>query len=140
MVSFSNLAILGIKGQITVISMVLNDFRCVLQVLAKVPTDEIYNLSGHRSVGFSFDQLVEILESISAGTLNLLESNRFTGRPLKVYNAGSSECFGNTAGMPAEEETPFSPRSPYAVAIATAFWEVPSTARTTTSLPVPAFF
>ena len=41
-----------------------------------------------------------------------------------MYNAGSSECFGNTGGHPADEETPFRPRSPYAVAKATAFWEV----------------
>ncbi|BCS55021.1 hypothetical protein GSbR_18020 [Geobacter sp. SVR] len=74
--------------------------------------------------GFSFDQPVETLESISVGTLNLLEAIRFTRREIKLYNAGSSECFGNTGGCPADEETPFRPRSPYAVAKATAFWEV----------------
>lgn len=86
--------------------------------------DEIYNLAGQSSVGLSFEQPVETLESISVGTLNLLEAIRFTGRPIKLYNAGSSECFGNTEGHPADEETPFRPRSPYAVAKATAFWEV----------------
>jgi len=67
---------------------------------------------------------VETLESISVGTLNLLEVIRFIGCEIKLYNAGSSECFGNTGGHPADEETPFRPRSPYAVAKATAFWEV----------------
>jgi len=67
---------------------------------------------------------VETLESISVGTLNLLEAMRFIGSPMKLYSAGSSECFGNTGGKPADEETPFRPRSPYAVAKATAFWEV----------------
>lgn len=124
MSTFSNLQRLGIKKQITFHSMALNDFRSVLQILTKVQPDEIYNLAGQSSVGLSFEQPVETLESISVGTLNLLEAIRFTGSPLKFYNAGSSECFGNTGGRPADEETLFRPRSPYAVAKATAFWEV----------------
>jgi len=124
MTSFSNLQQLGVKSQVTFHSMALNDFRSVLQVLTKVQPDEIYNLAGQSSVGLSFDQPVETLESISVGTLNLLEAIRFTDRPIRLYNAGSSECFGNTGGQPADEETPFRPRSPYAVAKATAFWEV----------------
>lgn len=124
MSTFYNLQLLGIKDKITFHSMALNDFRSVLQVLTKVQPDEIYNLAGQSSVGLSFDQPVETLESISVGTLNLLEAIRFTGRLIKLYSAGSSECFGNTGGHPADEETPFRPRSPYAVAKATAFWEV----------------
>lgn len=122
--NFPNLITLGIREQISCHSMALNDFRSVLQVLAKVQPDEIYNLAGQSSVGLSFDQPVETLESISVGTLNLLEAIRFLGRPVRLYNAGSSECFGNTDGQPADESTPFRPRSPYAVAKATAFWEV----------------
>lgn len=105
-------------------SMAVNDFRSVLQTLVKVQPDEIYNLAGQSSVGLSFDQPVETLESISVGTLNLLEAIRFIGLPVKLYNAGSSECFGNTEGNPADETTPFRPHSPYAVAKAAAFWEV----------------
>lgn len=122
--NFPNLITLGIKGQIICHSMALNDFRSVLQILAKVQPDEIYNLAGQSSVGLSFEQPVETLESVSVGTLNLLEAIRFLGRPVRLYNAGSSECFGNTDGQPADENTPFRPRSPYAVAKATAFWEV----------------
>jgi GDPmannose 4,6-dehydratase len=122
--SFFNLRLFGIYDRVTVHSMALNDFRSVLQVLTRVLPDEIYNLAGQSSVGLSFDQPVETLESISVGTLNLLEAIRFLGRPIKLYNAGSSECFGNTNGQPANEETPFRPRSPYATAKATAFWEV----------------
>lgn len=124
MSSFSNLHQLGIREQVTVHSMAINDFRSVLQVLAKVQPDEIYNLAGQSSVGLSFDQPVETLESISVGTLNLLEAIRFIGQSMKLYSAGSSECFGNTGGEPADENTPFRPRSPYAIAKATAFWEV----------------
>jgi len=122
--SFGNLARLGIRDQIEVASMALNDFRSVLQILAKYQPDEIYNLAGQSSVGLSFEQPVETLESISIGTLNLLEGIRFLNRNIRLYNAGSSECFGDTGDTPANEQTPFRPRSPYAVAKAAAFWQV----------------
>lgn len=122
--SFQNLAQLSIREKIHFESMSLNDFRSVLQVLIKIEPDEIYNLAGQSSVGLSFQQPVETLESISVGTLNLLEAIRFTGKPIKFYNASSSECFGDTGGVAADESTPFHPRSPYAVAKSAAFWEV----------------
>ncbi len=122
--SFQNLVRLGIREQVNLESMVLTDFRSVLQVLTKIQPDEIYNLAGQSSVGLSFQQPVETLESIATGTLNLLEAIRFTTAPIKLYNAGSSECFGDTGEIKAEETTPFNPRSPYAVAKAAAFWEV----------------
>ncbi|MDY7013576.1 MAG: GDP-mannose 4,6-dehydratase [Cyanobacteriota bacterium] len=124
MSSFKNLVRLGIRDRIKLTSMALTDFRSVLQVLMKVEPDEVYNLAGQSSVGLSFEQPVETLESISVGTLNLLEAIRFTGAPIKFYNAGSSECFGDIGDRAADEMTPFRPRSPYAVAKATAFWEV----------------
>ncbi len=68
--------------------------RSVLQALRRVRPDEVYNLAGQSSVALSFDQPVETLESISVGTLNLLEAVRFTERPIRFYNAGSGECFG----------------------------------------------
>jgi GDPmannose 4,6-dehydratase len=122
--SFRNLAYLGIKDQVKLESMSLTDFRSVLQILTKIQPDEIYNLAGQTSVGLSFEQPVETLESIATGTLNLLEAIRFLGAGVKLYNAGSSECFGDTGNVAAVETTPFRPRSPYAVAKATAFWEV----------------
>ena len=122
--SFQNLIRLGIKEQVKLGSMSLTDFRSVLQILTKVQPDEVYNLAGQTSVGLSFDQPVETLESIATGTLNLLEAIRFLGTKAKLYNAGSSECFGDTGDLAADELTPFRPRSPYAVAKAAAFWEV----------------
>ncbi len=122
--SFRNLKALGIYDSIKFESMSLNDFRSVLQVLIKIEPDEIYNLAGQSSVGLSFQQPVETLDSISIGTLNLLETIRFTGKPIKFYNAGSSECFGDIGDKSADENTPFRPRSPYAVAKSAAFWEV----------------
>ncbi|MDB9451304.1 GDP-mannose 4,6-dehydratase [Dolichospermum circinale] len=121
---FQNLVHLGIKDQVKLESMSLTDFRSVLQVLTKIQPDEVYNLAGQTSVGLSFGQPVETLESIATGTLNLLEAIRFLGATIKLYNAGSSECFGDTGNVAAAENTPFRPRSPYAVAKAAAFWEV----------------
>ena len=90
---FQNLVRLGIRDKVKLESVALNDFRSVLQVLMKVQPDEVYNLAGQSSVGLSFHQPVETLESISVGTLNLLEAIRFSARPIKFYNAGSGECF-----------------------------------------------
>ena len=122
--SFRNLDVLGIKEQVKLVSMSLTDFRSVLQVLTRSQPDEVYNLAGQTSVGLSFEQPVETLESIATGTLNLLEAIRFLGASIRFYNASSSECFGDTGGQAADENTPFRPRSPYAVAKAAAFWEV----------------
>jgi GDPmannose 4,6-dehydratase len=124
MSSFSNLRRLGICDEVRLESMSLNDFRSVLQTLVSTSPDEVYNLAGQSSVGLSFQQPVETLESISVGSLNLLEAIRFTGHPIRLYNAGSGECFGENDGFPANEDTTFRPRSPYAVAKAAAFWEV----------------
>jgi GDPmannose 4,6-dehydratase len=121
---FSNLEALGIRGDVQLHSMAVNDFRSVLHVIHKTQPDEIYNLTGQSSVSLSFEQPVETLESIATGTINLLEAIRFLERPIHFYNAGSSECFGDTHGVPADENTPFRPRSPYAVSKAAAFWGV----------------
>lgn len=122
--TFGNLQRLGIHGHVRTFSMALNDFRSVLRVLSAVEPDEIYNLSGPSSVGLSFELPVETMEIIGLGTLNLLEAIRFLRKRSRFYNAGTSECFGDTLGHPADEETPFRPRSPYAVAKCTAHWQV----------------
>jgi GDPmannose 4,6-dehydratase len=119
-----NLERLRIADQVALESMATTDFRSVLQVISKVKPDELYYLAGQSSVGLSFMQPAETLESITMGTLNVLEAIRFIGSPVRLYNAASGECFGDTPETGANEETPFRPRSPYAVAKAAAFWEV----------------
>lgn len=121
---FENLVRLGIRDRVHLESMATNDFRSVLHVLRSTDPQEIYNMAGQSSVGLSFEQPVETLESIALGTVNLLEAIRFLDRPMRFYNAGSSECFGDTGSCAANEETPFRPCSPYAVAKATAYWLV----------------
>lgn len=121
---FKNLKTLRIAGDVEAISANPVDFRSVLDAVTKVRPQEIYNLAGQSSVGLSFEQPVETFNSIGIANLTLLEAIRFVGdRSVRYYNAGSGECFGNTS-VPAEEESPFRPRSPYAMAKAAAFWQV----------------
>lgn len=121
--AFANLTELGIKDRINLLSMTLSDFRSVVTTLQTAQPDEIYNLAGQSSVGLSFRYPVETFESISVGTINILECLRLFKHPAKLYNAGSSEVFGNT-NTPATEITPFQPRSPYATAKAAAHYAV----------------
>lgn len=122
--SFGNLHRLRIWEQVKLISMVPEDFRSVFMAVKQSNPDEIYYLAGQSSVGLSFEQPTETIQSIVNGTLNLLEACRMFEKQIRLYHAGSSECFGDTQGQPANEKTPFNPRSPYAVAKASAFWLV----------------
>jgi len=122
--SFSNLIRLAIRDRVKLLSMVPEDFRSVFMVFKKVTPDEVYFLTGQSSVSLSFEQPAETMQSIVLGTLNILEACRMMDYPVRLYNASSSECFGDTEGIPANEKTPFHPRSPYAVAKASAFWLV----------------
>jgi GDPmannose 4,6-dehydratase len=122
--SFGNLVRLGIRDNIRLISMVPEDFRSVYVAFKTSTPDEVYFLAGQSSVGLSFEQPAETMLSISLGTLNVMEAARLSEHPIRLYHAGSSECFGDTKGEPANEHTPFSPQSPYAVSKASAYWLV----------------
>ncbi len=121
---FRNLAALDLSQRVTLCSMAPNDFRSVLNVLARCKPEEVYFLAGQSSVGLSFEQPVETLESITVGTLNMLEAIRFVSTAIKLYHASSSECFGDEGMVAANESTSFAPRSPYAVAKASAHWMI----------------
>lgn len=121
--TFGNLERLGIKNKVALHSLILSDFRSVFSVVERVRPQELYNLAGQTSVGLSFSLPVETFESISVGTLNMLECMRMLKLGIKFYNAGSSEAFGNTPDG-AKEDTPFQPRSPYATAKAAAHYSV----------------
>jgi GDPmannose 4,6-dehydratase len=121
--SMTNLKAIGIEKRVTVLSMAMDDPNSVFRVLAEVRPDEVYNLAGQSSVGRSFERPSETFESIATATQNLLEGiRRLDNRP-KFFNASSGECFGSTK-EPADENTRFDPRSPYAVAKCAAHWQV----------------
>jgi len=119
--TFANLKKLGIHEKLEYRSLAPNDFRSVLQLLSFTVPDEIYYLAGQSSVGLSFDQPIETMQSISEGVMNLLEAMRFLRISARLFHASSSESFGETY-EPADEKTPFRPRSPYGIAKASAFW------------------
>lgn len=120
----ANLKALGIESQLRLVSMAPNDFRSVLNAFDRSDPDEVYYLCAQSSVGLSFEQPAETLDSIVMGVLNLLEVIRLRKKSVRFYHASSSECFGDTGEQPADESFPFRPRSPYAVAKASAHWLV----------------
>lgn len=122
--SFNNLQRVGVRERVGMLSMAPEDFRSVFMALKACQPDEVYFLAGQSSVGLSFEQPAETIQSFTLGTLNILEACRMMDKPIRQYHAGSSECFGDTGGIAATEKTPFSPRSPYAVAKASAYWLV----------------
>ena len=122
--SFVGLSRLGILDNVQLRSMSPSDFSNVWQVFSEIQPDEVYNLAGQSSVALSFSQPIQTMDSISNTTLNQLEAIRQLGLNAKFYNAGSGEIFGNITGIAADENTQFSPQSPYAVAKASSSWLV----------------
>jgi len=123
--AFGRLRVLGTLEKAHLLSMNPCDFSSVVRVLARIQPDEVYNLAGQSSVALSFQQPVETIESITGGTLCLLEAIRSLASPIRMFNAGSVECFGDT-GEIATESSPLRPVSPYGVAKSSAYWEVAS--------------
>ncbi|CCK79570.1 GDP-mannose 4,6-dehydratase [Desulfobacula toluolica] len=122
--SFHNLELLNIRNKIELVSSSIHDFRSVFTIMNRYKPDEVYNLAGQSSVARSFDEPFETFESISVANLNLLEVIRILKLPVRLYNAGSGDCFGNMDGQTACEETPFRPQSPYGVAKSAAYFQV----------------
>lgn len=103
MASLVSLERLGVREQVRLISMAPTDFRSVLTALEASNPDEVYFLAGQTSVGLSFEHPAETLESITLGTLNLLEAIRFRGRAIRLHHASSSESFGDVGICAADE-------------------------------------
>jgi len=92
--------------------------------LQSAQPDEIYNLAGQSSVGISYEFPFETIRSFTLGVLNVMEGMRFLNLDARLFNASSGECYGETGSQLATEKTAFSPKSPYAVAKASAYWSV----------------
>lgn len=118
----SRLIALDILDKITIVSLSPVDLTSVLQVVRTYKPDHIYYLAGQTSVGLSFSQPFEAFESIAVSTLNFLEVLRLLDYPCRFFNAGSTECFGDSNGSIVHEGSQMKPVSPYAVAKATSFW------------------
>ncbi len=113
---FLNLEKLGVLPRVNILSVVTEDYHSVFNSVQQSNPDEIYYLAGQSSVGLSFEQPVETIQSMTLGVINFLNAIRQLNTSIKFYNAGSSECFGDSDGIPANETTCFNPRSPYGIA------------------------
>ena len=108
--SFDNLQRLGVRDEVECRSMVLTDFCSTLQTFVRVKPDEIYYLAGQSSVGLSFEQPVEIIESISLCMLNLLDAIRFWA----IRSASTTRTLANATVKPsrrAQAKQPLSTRA-----------------------------
>ena len=82
MVGFQNLQAVGVMEKVRLVSMAPSDFGSVVTALTRSEPAEVYYLAGQSSVGLSFEQPVQTLESISLGVLNLVEAIRLLGKPI----------------------------------------------------------
>ena len=101
----------------------LTDGQALTNLVLDLEPDEIYNLGAQSHVRVSFDSPVYTLQTVGVGALNVLEAARQLNKSkeVRVYQASSSEMFGDVAETPQTEKTPFHPQSPYACAKVYAF-------------------
>lgn len=104
----------------------LGDSMSIMQVVAKVRPDEIYNLAAQSHVQVSFDSPEFTADVDATGVLRILEAVRLCGLAptSRIYQASTSELYGKVEEVPQNEKTPFHPYSPYAVAKLYGFWIV----------------
>lgn len=102
----------------------LTDSSNLSRLIDKIAPDEIYHLGAQSHVKVSFEVPEYTAEVDALGTLRLLDAIREVGIQTKFYQASTSELYGKAVEIPQTENTPFYPRSPYAVAKLYAFWIV----------------
>jgi GDPmannose 4,6-dehydratase len=100
----------------------LADLSSLSRLLAQIRPDEVYNLAAQSHVRVSFDIPEYTMDVTATGTLRLLEAIHAAGLKSRFYQASSSEMFGKVLQVPQTEQTPFYPRSPYAVSKVCAYW------------------
>jgi GDPmannose 4,6-dehydratase len=101
----------------------LSDGNALSRLVQDIAPDEVYNLGAQSHVAVSFPNPLYSADVVGLGTLRLLEAVRQVDRPIRFYQASSSEMYGKVAEVPQSETTPFHPRSPYAVAKVYGFWQ-----------------
>jgi GDPmannose 4,6-dehydratase len=94
----------------------VTDASCMYRLISGVQPDEVYNLAAMSHVGLSFDQPIVTCQIDAVGPLNILEAIRQFSPKSRFYQASTSELYGDTSIAPQNENTPFNPNSPYAVA------------------------
>ena len=102
----------------------LSDSSSIIRIVNETKPDEIYNLAAQSHVGTSFDAAEYTGDVDALGVLRILEAVRMLGleKKTRIYQASTSELYGKVEECPQNEETPFHPYSPYAVAKQYGFW------------------
>ena len=111
-----------LEGKITFLNGDLTDQNSLLRAIEKSEPTEVYNLAAQSFVGESWNTPEYTSDVTGLGALRMLEALRVTNKDIKYYQASSSEMFGRMVENPANENTPFYPRSPYGVAKLYAHW------------------
>jgi GDPmannose 4,6-dehydratase len=121
--NFWRLQALGIESKVNLIPADITDFSSILEAIKFTSPDEVYHLAAQSFVGASFESPIATAQITGVSTLNLLEAIRQVDPTIKFYFAATSELYGNTKyDGKINEETPFNPASPYAVAKLYGYW------------------
>lgn len=121
--NFSNLDYVGVTDQIECLLGDLTDEASLINIIKTIRPDEVYNLGAQSFVGASWDQAKLTTDINALGTLYILNAIKYFSPMTKFYQASTSEMFGNSgANGIQDEETPFHPRSPYAISKLYAYW------------------
>ena len=113
---------LNILQKIKIVDCDLLEYPNLERIIKEYNIDEIYNLAAQSFVGTSFTTPIYTSKVNGIGVLNILEIIRNTNKKIKFYQASTSEMFGNVNISPQNEDTPFYPRSPYAVSKLYSHW------------------
>lgn len=123
-VNFWRIEQLGIQNHpnLHLVEYDLTDQSNTIRMVSDIRPQEIYNLAAQSFVGVSFEQPIATAHITGLGALHLLEAIRIIDTSIRFYQASTSEMFGKVQEIPQSENTPFYPRSPYAVAKLYAHW------------------
>ena len=113
---------LGVDKDVTLLDGDLSDPSALVRVLEASKPDELYNLAAQSFVATSWNQPILTGNVTGMGAVHLLEAMRIASPATRFFQASSSEMFGQARESPQSEDTPFHPRSPYAVAKLFAHW------------------
>ncbi len=111
-----------LEGKVTFVNGDLTDQNSLVRCLRESNPDEVYNLGAQSFVGESWNTPEQTSDVTGMGVLRMLEAIREYGKDIKFYQASTSEMFGKMVENPANENTPFYPRSPYGVAKLYGHW------------------
>ena len=111
-----------LEGRVTFVNGDLTDQNSLVRCLRESDPDEVYNLGAQSFVGESWNTPEQTSDVTGMGVLRMLEAIREYGKDIKFYQASTSEMFGKMVENPANENTPFYPRSPYGVAKLYGHW------------------